>query len=314
MSEIITLKEPKQIDDYVACARLGRQVDGRIKPTNVWYAQDKNGKNVVLKKAGQTWLKSDQEGLCEMLLLHEFDVHRKLEHPHVCPALDYVTHNDEGYIVTLRIGSENFEEWLEKIEDPFESIFFPKPKKIDTENGRNIATILGDVADAAAYCHKEGVIHLDIKPKNIAVLEKRGYLIDFGAAMRYPGNHPLLTDGVIGTAQYMAPEHGRGLPKPSSDVFALAVVAYSALMGKHPYRLQINTDAPLTIEYDAPEFTKEELAHLNGAGALMAKGLSKKERERPPMNEFKDAFRELASKQYQTPSAETSKPCPASSE
>lgn len=318
MSEIITLHEPHHIEDYVACARVGKEVrdsngERKVVGTNVWFAQDKNGRNVVLKKA-QKVQRGDSHDLGEKLLLHEFDLHRKLEHPHICQALDYVLHDDQGYLVTKRIGSEDLDAFLERTEDALDRIF-PKPKKVDSGNGKIIVTIMADIADAAAYCHKEGILHLDIKPQNIAVCEKRGYLFDFGAAMKHPGEHPLLKDGVIGTSEFMAPEHRDGMPKPSSDIFSLGVVTHVALIGKHPYRLKFNKNAPAEIDYDTPEFNEQQLAYLNGAGKWIARALLPNWEKRPTdAEELKYELKELTSKHHQKPSAKTSELCPASLE
>ncbi len=98
--------------------------------------------------------------------------------------------------------------------------------------------IADQAAEALAYAHSRGVVHLDIKPDNLLITPDGGVKIaDFGLA-RPSGaaDAPTpRTDGVLGTPDYLAPEQlGRRAPDPRSDLYALGVVLYEMLAGQVP--------------------------------------------------------------------------------
>jgi serine/threonine-protein kinase len=85
--------------------------------------------------------------------------------------------------------------------------------------------------------HQRGVVHRDVKPANLMVTPQgRVKVTDFGIA-RPQDHEPLTATGqVMGTAHYLAPELARGhTATPSSDVYALGVVAYECVAGRRPF-------------------------------------------------------------------------------
>jgi hypothetical protein len=106
---------------------------------------------------------------------------------------------------------------------------------------RQAAAWVAQVARAVALVHHRGIVHHDIKPKNILIDEsRRPRLIDFGVAR---WRHAWGDDDtpVGGTLAYMAPEQARDEPKRigrCSDIFALGGVLYFLLTGQAPFRGQ----------------------------------------------------------------------------
>jgi serine/threonine protein kinase len=92
-----------------------------------------------------------------------------------------------------------------------------------------IVQYVKQIAEALQYAHDERVIHRDIKPENLLVGQQGQILVsDFGiATIAQTGTTSLQsTQGVGGTAYYMAPEQIQGHPRPASDQYSLGVVVY----------------------------------------------------------------------------------------
>jgi len=95
-----------------------------------------------------------------------------------------------------------------------------------------VRAVLGQIAAGLLYAHRQGALHLDLKPANVLV-DRRGHLslTDFGLGRL------IKSDGcdecVAGTPSYMAPEQFKALEiGPASDWYALGCLGYELLTGK----------------------------------------------------------------------------------
>jgi serine/threonine-protein kinase len=101
-------------------------------------------------------------------------------------------------------------------------------------------TIAHQLATALARAHELDVIHRDIKPDNVFVLQRRGAdfvkLLDFGLA-KVVGEHRLTATGkIFGTPEYLAPEQARGETLTGqADQYSLGCVLYEMLTGSLPF-------------------------------------------------------------------------------
>ena len=93
----------------------------------------------------------------------------------------------------------------------------------------------GDLLSALEAAHAAGVVHRDVKPSNVFLVGERVLLGDFGVAKAEGEDSPRLTaDGQrVGTPAYMAPEQVDGEATPKSDLFAVGMILYESLTGRH---------------------------------------------------------------------------------
>ncbi|MEK7745851.1 MAG: serine/threonine-protein kinase, partial [Elusimicrobiota bacterium] len=98
--------------------------------------------------------------------------------------------------------------------------------------------LLKGVCSALDYAHKKGIVHRDLKPSNI-MIDREGLVkvMDFGVARQAKDslNRMSMTNTVVGTPPYMAPEQEQGAVGRESDVFALGVCLYEMATGALPF-------------------------------------------------------------------------------
>ena len=102
-------------------------------------------------------------------------------------------------------------------------------------NDREATVIVEDVCRALAVVHAHGLVHRDVKARNI-IREHAGriVLMDFGAGLsQRPNDDEAMA---VGTPLYSAPETLRGAPAtPASDVYSVGVLLYHLVSGRYPY-------------------------------------------------------------------------------
>jgi len=111
---------------------------------------------------------------------------------------------------------------------------------------RDAQAIVPDICAGLSTMHEAGIIHRDLKSRNIMLADrggsKRAVLMDFGLAHEVSvspstAETTLTAPGTfIGTPEYMAPEQFEGKEvSPATDIYAMGVVLYEMLTGKHPF-------------------------------------------------------------------------------
>ncbi|MGZ5442337.1 MAG: protein kinase domain-containing protein [Thermoanaerobaculia bacterium] len=101
-----------------------------------------------------------------------------------------------------------------------------------------IADIVAQVAEALDFAHAKGIVHRDVKPANIILVDgTRAKITDFGIAKIASSAANLTTTGqFLGTPNYMAPEQVKGAPVDGrTDIFALGICLYECLTRRKPF-------------------------------------------------------------------------------
>jgi eukaryotic-like serine/threonine-protein kinase len=140
-------------------------------------------------------------------------------------------------------------------------------------NWREVARIGIAVAEALKHAHDRGIIHRDLKPANLLIdVQEHIKLTDFGIAKLYGGTSVTAEGGVLGTADYMAPEQADGKQITSRcDLYALGSVLFALLTGKPPFGgrslvqviTALKSETPLSVRRLAPDTPAEFESIIN---------------------------------------------------
>lgn len=121
-----------------------------------------------------------------------------------------------------------------------------------------VLTLARQLCVPLLYLHRRGMVHGDLKPRNIILSQDRApILVDFGMISHFSspeGRLELQTQlSRGGTAPYLAPELLRGaMPDPRTDIFAFGVILYQAICGILPFSARVTRDMVLDEDVQAP--------------------------------------------------------------
>ena len=149
-------------------------------------------------------------------LLQEARILASLSHPNIVPIHSAGEFEDCFYFIMDYIEGETLDQRL-------------KRGPLSTEEAIRLAD---DLLAALQEAHKRGVVHRDVKPKNVFLVEGRALLVDFGVAKRMePTAPPVTAPGrQVGTPGYMAPEQYLGEEiTGATDIYAVGMTVYEAL-------------------------------------------------------------------------------------
>jgi serine/threonine-protein kinase len=170
---------------------------------------------------------------------------------------------------------------------------------------------MGEILDALDHAHAQGVVHRDMKPANLIVLDNgRIKIADFGIA-RVEASELTQTGMVLGTPSYMSPEQFMGHPVDGrSDLFSCGVILYQLLTGEKPFTGESTTTIMYKVLREEP--VPPSQINLGLAPALdnvVRKALAKNPNERfQNGKEFAQALNEAVAAPTSVPAAAPNPP------
>ncbi|MEP7345691.1 MAG: protein kinase [Gemmatimonadaceae bacterium] len=187
----------------------------------VFLAHDfKHDRNVALKVLRPELTHS----LDKERFFREIRLAARLTHPHILPLFDSGVASDVLYYVMPNAEGQSLRDRLHR-QGPL-----PVAEAV---------RIAHEVAMALDYAHRQSVIHRDIKPDNIMLLDGHAMVADFGIAKALgtaDSDRMTQTGASVGTAAYVSPEQAAGDSVDGrSDIYSLGCVLYEMLTGEPPF-------------------------------------------------------------------------------
>lgn len=241
------------MDNYI-----GRRIEGRYEITeligaggmaNVYKATDiTDGKTVAVKILREEYYSNEE-------FLRRFKNESKaiavLSHPNIIQVYDVCFSRKVQLIVMEYIDGITLKEYMEQQ---------------GALPWREAVGFVEQILRALSHAHDKGIVHRDIKPQNVMLLDDGSIKItDFGIARFARSEAKTLTDRAIGSVHYISPEQARGEHTDQrADIYSLGVILYEMLTGQVPFdadspvsvalkQIQLEAPTPRSINPDIPE-------------------------------------------------------------
>jgi len=228
------MSPPEKLGKYELRGTLGRGAMGIV--YDGWDPQI--DRRVAIKTV--RLMDADDEETAEALarFKREAQAAGRLTHPNIVAVYDYGEVNDIAFIVMEFASGKSLKTVLDE------------QKRLPP---RDAVRIMEQVLAGLAYSHARGVVHRDIKPGNIIIVEGGQVKIaDFGIA-RIESSSMTSVGTVMGTPAYMPPEQFLGEPVDArSDLYAAGVMAFQLLSGKRPYEGSMTTIMQKVLNAERP--------------------------------------------------------------
>ena len=150
-----------------------------------------------------------------------------LNHPNIVKVLEVFDENNTTYYAMEYIDGESLDDHI---------------KQCGHLDDDEVRTVMHDLCSALSYMHQQGMLHLDLKPKNIMRSKRQNhiFIIDFGLSKQYTsdGEPESSTTIGLGTPGYAPIEQANykqdGTMPATIDIYALGATLYKMLTGKTP--------------------------------------------------------------------------------
>lgn len=209
---------------------LGKKLDGRYElvslcgvggMANVYKATDlENGNTVAVKILRDEFLSNEE-------LVRRFKNESKaislLSQKNIVKVYDVSVSDVIQYIVMEYIDGMSLADYIERSDEKLKwkvAVFF-----------------IEQILTALSHAHEKGVVHRDIKPQNIMLLEDGTLkVMDFGIARLSRSDSRTVTEKAIGSVHYISPEQAKGdITDPKADIYSTGIILYEMLTGFLPF-------------------------------------------------------------------------------
>ena len=188
-----------------------------------------------------------------------------LNHPNIVKVYDVSVNDQLQYIVMEYVDGMTLREYLNE-----------RGGKLTS---RETVHFISQILKALEHAHANGVVHRDIKPQNIMLLDNGQLrMMDFGIARISRAENQLLSGKTMGSVHYISPEQAKGDETDcTSDIYSVGVMMYEMLSGHLPFdaddvvevAIKQISDQPKSLHEIAPqvpaalvEITEKAMAKL----------------------------------------------------
>ncbi len=195
-----------------------------------------------------------------------------LSNPNIVEVYDVGEDNGEYYIVMEYIEGKHLKQLLKK-----------RGKLTVSE----AVDIVLQITDGLSVAHDSYIIHRDIKPQNIMILENGLVKItDFGIAMAMNSTQLTQTNSVMGSVHYLPPEQASGKGSTlQSDIYSIGILFYELLTGKLPFKGENAVEIALKHLKEPLPSIREEIPNIpQSVENIIIKATAKN-----PKNRYADA-------------------------
>ncbi len=200
----------------------------------------------------------------------EIESLKKLKHPNIVQLFGWGEQDETLFYAMEYVQGQNLQERL---------------ASGDRIEWAEVIRIAIDVCKALKHAHDNGIIHRDLKPANL-LIDSAGQvkLTDFGIAKLFGHTQLTVEGGVVGTADFMAPEQALGQTVTHrSDLYGLGSVMYTLLAGRPPFMAKSLPEVVHKVCYEPPQPLRRFNASVPPPlEALIAELLEKDPQRRPP--------------------------------
>lgn len=195
-----------------------------------------------------------------------------LSHPNIVEVYDVGEDNGNYYIVMEYIEGKHLKNLIKK-----------RTKLTQSE----VLDIMSQICEGMAVAHDSYIIHRDIKPQNIMILDSGLVKItDFGIAMALNSTQLTQTNSVMGSVHYLPPEQASGKGSTmQSDIYSMGIMMYELLTGELPFRGENAVEIALKQLKEPLPNIKDKLPNVpNSIVNILKKSTAKN-----PKNRYSDA-------------------------